>query len=324
MRSRRVFLQWTAAALAMQALPALAEQYPAHALRLIVPFPPGGPTDIVARPLAVKLAEALGQGVIVDNRGGAGGIVGAEVVAKAPADGYTVLMGTVGTQAINVTLYKHLAFDPANDFVPIAQVASAPVLLVANLKLPVNSVKELIALAKQKPFALNYGSAGSGSPGHLSGELFKSMAGVDLTHIPYKGSAPAVIDLLGGQIQLMFDPIQSPLQHVKSGALKALGVSSDKRSPLLPHVPTIAEAGVPGYETTAWWGVFAPARTPPAVVERLHAEIEKIVRSDFYHQQLASLGAEPVSGSVAAFAEFVKSETAKWGIVVKASGATID
>jgi tripartite-type tricarboxylate transporter receptor subunit TctC len=324
MRSRRGFLQWTAAALAVQALPALAQQYPAHALRLVVPFPPGGPTDIVARPLAVKLAEALGQGVTVDNRGGAGGNVGADVVAKAPADGYTLLMGTVGTQAINVTLYKHLAFDPAMDFVPIAEVASAPVLLVANPKLPINSVKELITLAKQKPGALNYGSAGSGSPGHLSGELFKSMAGVDFTHIPYKGSAPAVTDLLGGQIQLMFDPIQSPLQHVKSGALKALGVSSDKRSALLPDVPTIAEAGVPGYETTAWWGIFAPARTPPAIVERLHAEVDKIVRSDFYHQQLASLGAEPVSGSAAAFADFVKSETVKWGTVVKASGATLD
>ena len=324
MHSRRGFLQWTAAALAVQALPASAQQYPSHALRLIVPFPPGGPTDIVARPLAVKLAEALGQAVIVDNRGGAGGNVGAEVVAKAPADGYTVLMGTVGTQAINITLYKHLAFDPAKDFAPIAQVASAPVLLVANPKLPVNSVKDLIALAKQKPGALNYGSAGSGSPGHLSGELFKSMAGVELTHIPYKGSAPAIANLIGGEIQLMFDPIQSPLPHVKSGALKALGVSSAERSPLLPDTPTIAEAGVPGYETTAWWGIFAPAKTPPAIVDRLHAEIEKIVRSDFYHQQLAPLGAEPVSRSAAAFAEFVRSETAKWGIVVKASGATLD
>ena len=324
MHSRRGFLQWTAAALAVQALPASAQQYPSHALRLIVPFPPGGPTDIVARPLAVKLAEALGQAVIVDNRGGAGGNVGAEVVAKAPADGYTVLMGTVGTQAINITLYNHLAFDPAKDFVPIVQVASAPVLLVANPKLPVNSVKDLIALAKQKPGALNYGSAGSGSPGHLSGELFKSMAGVELTHIPYKGSAPAIANLIGGEIQLMFDPIQSPLPHVKSGALKALGVSSAERSPLLPDTPTIAEAGVPGYETTAWWGIFAPAQTPPAIVDRLHAEIEKIVRSDFYHQQLAPLGAEPVSRSAAAFAEFVRSETAKWGIVVKASGATLD
>src|SRR5450631_4530782 len=317
MHSRRGFLQWTAATLAVQALPASAQQYPSHALRLIVPFPPGGPTDIVARPLAVKLAEALGQAVIVDNRGGAGGNVGAEVVASASADGYTVLMGTVGTQAINVALYKHLAFDPAKDFVPVAQVASAPVLLVANPKLPVNSIKDLIALAKQKPGALNYGSAGSGSPGHLSGELFKSMTGVELTHIPYKGSAPAVANLIGGEIQLMFDPIQSPLPHVKSGTLKALGVSSTKRSPLLPDTLTIAEAGVPGYETTAWWGIFAPVKTPPAIVDRLHAEIDKIVRSDFYfvrsdfyYQQLAPLGAEPVSGSAAAFAEFVRSETA--------------
>ncbi len=324
MHKRRGFLQWSAAALAAQALPASAQRYPDHALRLVVPFPAGGPTDIVARPLAVKLGEALGQAVIVDNRGGAGGNVGAELVARASADGYTLLMGTVGTQAINVSLYKHLPFDPARDFVAIAQVASAPVLLVANPKLPANSVKELIALARKKPGALNYGSAGSGSPGHLSGELFKSMTKVDITHIPYKGSAPAVSDLISGQIQLMFDPIQSPLPHVRSGALKALGVSSASRSPLLPDVPTIAEAGVPGYETTAWWGIFAPAQLPPAIVDRLHAEIDRIVHSDFYHQQLVPLGAEPVSGSAAAFAAFVKGETAKWGQVVKMSGATID
>src|SRR5665213_684638 len=324
MQTRRGFLQWSAAAWAVTALPAQAQQYPTHPLRLVVPFPAGGPTDIVARPLAVELAAALGQGVIVDNRGGAGGNVGAELVAHAPTDGYTLLVGTVGTQAINVKLYKHLSLDPANDFVAIAELASAPVLLVANPKLPVNSVSELIAYARKNPGALNYGSAGSGSPGHLSGELFKSMTGVDITHVPYKGSAPAVSDLISGQIQLMFDPIQSPLPHVKSGMLKALGVSSARRSALLPDVPTIAEAGVPGYETTAWWGIFAPAHTPPAIVERLHAEIDKVVRSDFYHRQLAPLGAEPVSGSAAAFASFVKAETTKWGKVVKASGAIID
>src|SRR5665213_2416173 len=279
MQTRRGFLQWSAAAWAVTALPAQAQQYPTHPLRLVVPFPAGGPTDIVARPLAVELAAALGQGVIVDNRGGAGGNVGAELVAHAPTDGYTLL---------------------------------------------VNSVSELIAYARKNTGALNYGSAGSGSPGHLSGELFKSMTGVDITHVPYKGSAPAVSDLISGQIQLMFDPIQSPLPHVKSGMLKALGVSSARRSALLPDVPTIAEAGVPGYETTAWWGIFAPAHTPPAIVERLHAEIDKVVRSDFYHRQLAPLGAEPVSGSAAAFASFVKAETTKWGKVVKASGAIID
>jgi tripartite-type tricarboxylate transporter receptor subunit TctC len=324
MQTRRRFLQTTIAITALRGLPALAQQFPGHALRLVVPFPPGGPTDIVARPLAVRLSEALGQSVIIDNRGGAGGNVGADSVAKSAPDGYTLLMGTVGTQAINVSLYKRLAFDPAKDFVPVAEVASAPVLLVANPRLPANSVKELIALARQQPGAINYGTAGSGSPGHLSGELFKAMAGINLTHVPYRGSAPAVTDLLGGQIQLMFDPIQSPLPHVKSGALKALGVSSAKRSPLLPDVPTIAEAGVPEYETTAWWGVFAPAQTPPAVVERLHAEITRIVRSDFYVQQLAPLGAEPVSGTSQAFDQFVKQETSKWAKVVRDSGATVD
>ncbi len=324
MHSRRSFMQLTAAMLAVRSLPASAQQYPARGLRIVVPFPPGGPTDIVARPLAVRLSDALGQGVVIDNRGGAGGNVGADVVAKSPADGYTLLMGTVGTQAINGSLYKKMSFDAAKDFVPISQVASAPVLLVANPKIPVNSVRELIAMAKQNPGALNYGTAGSGSPGHLSGELFKSMAGVNLTHVPYRGSAPAITDLLGGQIQLMFDPIQSPLQHVKAGTLKALGVSSSKRSPLLPDVPTIAEAGVPDYETTAWWGIFAPAQTPPAIVERLHDEISKIVRSDFYHQQLASLGAEPVTASQQAFDQFVKQETTKWAKVVRESGATVD
>jgi tripartite-type tricarboxylate transporter receptor subunit TctC len=324
MHSRRSFLQLTAAMLAARSLPASSQQYPARALRIIVPFPPGGPTDIVARPLAIRLSDALGQSVVIDNRGGAGGNVGADVVAKSPADGYTLLMGTVGTQAINGSLYKKMPFDPVKDFVPISQVASAPVLLVANPKVPVNSVRELIAMAKQNPGALNYGTAGSGSPGHLSGELFKTMAGVNLTHVPYRGSAPAITDLLGGQIQLMFDPIQSPLQHVKAGTLKALGVSSSKRSPLLPDVPTIAESGVPDYETTAWWGIFAPAQTPPAIVERLHDEISKIVRSDFYHQQLASLGAEQVTASAQAFDQFVKQETAKWAKVVRESGATVD
>lgn len=324
MHSRRSFLQLTAAMLAARSLSASAQQFPARGLRIIVPFPPGGPTDIVARPLAVRLTDALGQSVVIDNRGGAGGNVGADVVAKSPADGYTLLMGTVGTQAINGSLYKKMPFDPVKDFVAISQVASAPVLLVANPKVPVNNVRELIAMAKQNPGALNYGTAGSGSPGHLSGELFKSMAGVNLTHVPYRGSAPAVTDLLGGQIQLMFDPIQSPLQHVKAGTLKALGVSSSKRSPLLPDVPTIAESGVPDYETTAWWGIFAPAQTPPAIVERLHDEISKIVRSDFYHQQLASLGAEPVTASAQAFDQFVKQETAKWAKVVRESGATVD
>jgi tripartite-type tricarboxylate transporter receptor subunit TctC len=303
---------------------ARAQQFPGHPIRLIVPFPPGGPTDIVARPIALKLGDALGQGVIIDNRGGAGGNVGSELVARAPADGYTLLMGTVGTHAINASLYKHLAFDPGKDFIAVAQVASAPVLLVSNPKLLVTTVAELIALAKQKPGSLNYGTAGSGSPGHLSGELFKSMTGVDITHVPYKGSAPAITDLIGGQIQLMFDPIQSPLPHVKSGALTALGVSSEKRSALLPNVPTIAEAGVPGYTTTAWWGVFAPANTPPAVVQRLNTEIEKIVRSDFYYQQLTPLGAEPVTGSPQVFANFVKEESVKWAKVVRSAGATVD
>lgn len=298
--------------------------FPTRPLRMVVPFPPGGPTDIVARPLAQKLSENLGQQVIVDNRGGAGGTIGADAVAKAAPDGYTMLMGTVGTQAINISLYQKLPYDPVKDLAPVTLVAAAPVALVAHPSVPANSVADLIKLAKAKPGVLSFGSAGSGSPGHLSGEIFKSMAGVQITHVPYKGSAPAVADLIGGQIQLMFDPVQSVLTHVKAGKVKALGMSSARRSSVLPDVPTIDESGVKGYETTAWWGVAVPAKTPDAIVKRLHAEIAKALQAPEVRARMQEIGIEPVGTGPAEFATFQKAEIAKWGKAVKDSGAHVD
>ena len=298
--------------------------YPDQPVRLVVPFPPGGPTDIVARPLAQKLSENLRQQFIVDNRGGAGGNIGAAAVAKSVADGYTLLMGTVGTHAINASLYKELTFDPVKHFAPVSLVAQAPVVLVVHPSMPAKTLKEFVALAKSKPGQITFGSAGSGSPGHLTGELFKDMAGVDLVHAPYKGSAPAITDLLGGAIQALFDPIQATLSHVKAGKLRMLGVSSPKRSSAFPNVPTIAEAGVSGFETTAWWAVFTPAKTPKEVITKLNTEIMKIMRSPDMKERLHKLEIEPIGSTSDQLAAFVKTEMAKWARAVKFSGATVE
>jgi tripartite-type tricarboxylate transporter receptor subunit TctC len=298
--------------------------YPDRPVRLIVPFPPGGPTDIVARPLAQNLSENLGQQVMVDNRGGAGGNIGAAAVMKSAADGYTLLMGTVGTHAINASLYKKLTFDPVKDFAPVSLVAQAAVVLVVHPSVPAKALREFIALAKSKPGQITFGSAGSGSPGHLTGELFKDMAGVDLVHVPYQGSAPAISDLLGGQIHAMFDPIQATLSHVKAGKLRLLGVSSSKRSSAFLDVPTIAEAGVPGFETTAWWAVFAPAGTPKEIITRLNTEIVKIMRSPDMKERLRQLDIEPIGSTPDQLVAFMKIETAKWSRAVKFSGAIVE
>lgn len=298
------------------------DPYPTRPVRMVVPFPAGGPTDIVARPLAQKLSEALGQQVIVDNRGGAGGTIGADVAAKAPADGYTLLMGTVGTQAINSSLYKKLPYDPARDFAAVSLVAAAPVALVAHPSVQAKSVKELIALAKTQRLA--FGSAGSGSPGHLAGVMFAEAAGIELMHVGYKGSAPALNDLIAGQIPLMFDPVQSPLANIKAGKLKPLGVSGAKRAAVLSDVPTIAEAGVPGYEMTAWWAVYAPRGTPKEIVARLNTEIAKAMKSTDMRDKLQQIGIDPIGSSVAELETFGVSETAKWKKAVTLSGATVD
>jgi tripartite-type tricarboxylate transporter receptor subunit TctC len=278
----------------------------------------------VARPLAQNLSKNLGRQVIVDNRGGAGGNIGADAVVKSAADGYTLLMGTVGTHAINASLYKKLTFDPVKDFAPVSLVAQAAVVLVVHPSVPAKTLNEFIALAKFKPAQITFGSAGSGSPGHLTGELFKDMAGVDLVHVPYQGSAPAISDLLGGQIHAMFDPIQATLSHVKAGKLRILGVSSSKRSSALPDVPTIAEAGVPGFETTAWWAVFAPAGTPKEIITKLNTEIVKIMRSADMKERLRQLDIEPIGSTPDQLAAFMKTETAKWSRAVKFSGAIVE
>jgi len=303
---------------------ALAAGYPDKPIRLVVPFPPGGPTDMVARPLAEFLGKRLGQQIIVDNRGGAGGAIGAEVVAKAPADGYTLLMATVGTQAINATLYKKLGYDPVKDFTPISLVAAAPVALVVNPSVPVNSVADLIALAKAKPGTLNFGSAGNGTPGHLTGEMFRAATGTDLKHVPYKGSAPAISDLLGGQIQLMFDPLQSVLPQVRADRLKLLAVSSRVRSPAVPDVPTFAESGLKDFEATAWWGVFAPAQLPPAIATQLNEAINAVVRTEGFRALLVPQGVTVIGDTPAEFAEFQRHELVKWGKAVRESGASVD
>jgi tripartite-type tricarboxylate transporter receptor subunit TctC len=293
-------------------------------IRIIVPFPAGGPTDIVARPFAQMLGDALASIVVVDNRGGAGGSLGAEAVAKSTPDGHTLLVATVGTHAINPALYKKLPYDAVRDFTPIALIAQAPVTIVVHPSQPVSDVADLVGLAKRMPGKLNYGSAGAGTPGHLTGEMFKKVAGIDIQHVPYKGSAPAVTDLIAGQIQLMFDPIQTVLSYVQAGKLRAIAVSSKLRSSVLPDVPTIAESGYGGFESTAWWAVFAPANLPPALAATLAGEIERIVRSDSFRNTLEPLGVLPTALSGSAFAAFHHSELDKWGKAVRDSGATID
>ena len=293
-------------------------------IRLVVPFPAGGPTDIVARPLAQLLGEALGASTIIDNRGGAGGAVGADAVAKAAPDGLTLLMATVGTHAINPSLYKKLAYDPVRDFSPVGLIAAAPVAIVVHPSLTADSVVSLVALAKRTPGKLSYGTAGNGTPGHLTGVMFRAAAGIDIQHVPYKGSAPAVIDLLGGQIQMMFDPLQSVLPHIQSGKLRALAVSGATRSGVLPNLPTVAESGYPGFESTAWWALYAPANLPAPVLALLAGEIEKIAQSSAMRDRLGPLGVATRAITGAAFANFQRTEAIKWGKAVRESGATVD
>ena len=305
------------------ASPAIAQDYPAKPIRLIVPYSPGGPVDIVGRLTAQKMTDELKQQVIVDNRAGGGGNIAVETVARSTADGYTLLFGSNGTNAINPGLYAKLAFNVEKDLVPIDMVASSPLILVTHPAVPANSVRELVALAKIKPGTINYASAGSGSTAHLAGELFKSMAGINLVHVPYKGAGPAVTDLVGGQVQIMLTAISSTLPHVKSGRLKALAVSSEKRVALLPELPAVNEE-IPGYEVNTWYGVFAPVQLPRRHVDRLNQALVKIVSTTDTRQRLAALGAEPVAMSPEQFAVTVHKEIAKWAKVITASGARPD
>ena len=309
---------------AMLAIVAQAETYPSKPIRVVVPYPPGGTPDILIRELGPKLTAALGQQIIVENRPGAGGNIGAEVVAKAAPDGYTLVMGSAATHSINQSLYKKLAYDPLKDFVAVALIATMPNVLVVNNDFPVKNVKELIALAKAKPGTITFGSGGNGTTHHLSGALFEKMTGVDMTHVPYKGAGQALPDLIGGQINIMFDNITSSMAYIKSGKLRVLAVTTPKRSAALPDVPTMQEAGVPGYEMSGWFGLLAPAKTPPEIVARLNKAINKILQSIEMKELLAKQGAEIVISTPAEFTAFVKERTDKMTKVVKDSGAQID
>jgi tripartite-type tricarboxylate transporter receptor subunit TctC len=295
-----------------------AQDYPTKPVRLIIPFPPGGSNDVVGRMIATQLSERLGKQVVVDNRGGAGGVIGTEITANAPKDGYTLQIISLA-HAVNPWLYK-LPYDPIKSFTPISILASGPNVLAINPSLPVNSVSELVALAKQKPGELQYASAGVGSFQHLGGELFKLEAGVDMLHVPFKGGGPAMIDVIGGHTKLLFSSLVQTTPHIRSGKLKPLGTGGSKRNAVLPDVPTIAEAGVPGYEAVNWWGVVAPAGTPAPVVARLHAAIGEVQASADVQKQFSSEGAEIVQMSSAEFAAFIEKEMKKWERVVKQGG----
>jgi len=311
---------WMLAVLALSAAAAHAEAYPARPIRMIVAYPPGGGTDIVGRMVAQKLGEALGQSVVVENRGGASGNIGTEFAARAAPDGYTILMGNVAPNAINVSLFRQLPFDPVADFVPVSLVASTPNILVVYPSTPARTVREVTALAKAKPGTLNFASAGVGSSSHLAGELFRILAGADIVHVPYKGAGPAMVDVLSGQVQLYFATMPAAMPHVKSGKLAPVAVTSAKRSHALPELPTIAESGVPGYEASTWYGLLAPAHTPGAVITRLHEGVVKILANPALHEKLAEQGFEPVGSSPEEFGAHINSEITKWSKVIHDAG----
>jgi tripartite-type tricarboxylate transporter receptor subunit TctC len=298
-----------------------AQDFPTHPVRLVVPFAPGGGNDVFARLLAQGLSTAWKQQVIVDNRPGAGGNIGSEQVARAPADGYTLLLGHTGTLAINPSLYQKMGYDPQKDLAPIATIASAPLVLVVHPSVNAQSVKELIALAKAQAGQLNFASSGSGTGSHLAGELFNTMAGVKVTHVPYKGTGPAVTDLLGGQVQMMFSVIPTALPYVTAKRLKALGVTGARPLASLPGVPTVSASGLPGFESTLSYGVLAPRGTPEPVIREINAQTAKLLTTAAFKEKLATEGAEPLGGSSAEFAALILNETEKWRKVVQASGA---
>jgi tripartite-type tricarboxylate transporter receptor subunit TctC len=303
--------------------PAAAQAFPSKPIKIVVPYTPGGPTDLPARLVGQKLSEVLGQPVIIENKPGAGGNIGADAVAKAPADGYTLLLVTTG-HTINPALYPKLGYDLKKDLLPVSQLTSSPMVVAVSPGLGVNSIKELVALAKAKPGALNFASAGNGSSTHLAPELFSMMAGIKMNHIPYKGSAPALSDVMAGNAQVAFDFMTSAMPFVRDGKLKGLATTGATRSPAAPDLPTVAEAGVPGFEVIGWNGVMAPAGTPPEVIAKLNAAIKQALAMPEVSERIAGLGASVLWKTPAEFGAYVNAEIAKWGKVVKSSGAKID
>lgn len=314
---------WIAAAIAIFGVigPAAAQNYPNRPVRFVVPFAPGGSTDTLARSLALKMGESMGQQVVVDNRSGGNGNIGTDIVAQAPPDGHTIVLGYIANLAIGPHLYAKLPFDPIKSFAPITLLAESPNILVAHPSLPVKTLKELIAYAKSNPAKLNFGSASVASVGHLTGVMLNQMAGIDLQHVPYKGSGQAVVDVVGGQIQLMFSGMSSVMPHIKANRLRPIAVTGEKRSPAAPDVPTIAESGFPGFSATAWYGVLAPANTPRPIVTRLNTEILKALAFPDVKQRLESVGFELIGSTPERLAEYLRTELRKWEKVVKASGA---
>jgi len=306
------------------AVPVSAQNYPEHVVRIVNPFPPGGSVDVLARILAQKLSENLGQQFIIETRTGGGGNVGAEMVAKSNPDGYTLLFTAPGPLVVNQTLYAKLPFDPARDFAPIALVAMAPIVLMVNPDIPAKNVQELIAYAKSHPGQINFGSAGNGSTPHLNGELFKTMANIDIVHVPYRGTGPAMNDLIGGHIQMFFDLLPASLPQIESRKVRALANAGATRPPLLANLPTVAEQGLPGFDSTSWVGIVAPIRTPPAVTAKLIAEVEKATKSPDIVARIQELGSVPGTAFGKDFGKFMEAETAKWAAVIKASGARAD
>ena len=299
-------------------------QFPDRPVKVVAPSTPGDAPDIIARALADKLGAALGQPVVVENRPGAGGVVGSEFVAKAPADGYTLIMGNAGSHGINAALYPKLPYDPVRDFAPVALVATSPNVMVVNPSVPATTIAEFIAYAKANPGKLNYASGGNGSSAHLSAELFKQMAGIEMMHIPYKGASPAIADVIAGNAQVFIGNLPPVLPQIKAGKLRALGVTTLARSAELPDVPTISEAGLPGYETVAWFGVFAPAATPRAVVMRLNGEINRIVATPEFRETLSRLGTVPAPGTPESYSTRIAADVAKWKRVVADGNIKVD
>ena len=305
------------------ALPALAE-FPEHAIKIIVPYPPGGTSDLLARAVAPRLGERLKQSVVIENRAGAGGVIGSQAVAKSPADGYTLLLGTIATHGILPVMQKPAPYDAVKDFAPVTLLASTPNVLVANPSAPVRNVAELLALARAKPGSVNFGSTSLGGSPHMSGELLKTMAQIDIVHVPYKGGGPMLIDLMGGQIPVGFDNLPSSINQIRAGKIRALAVTTAKRWPGAPEIPTMAEAGVPGYESTAWFGLLAPASTPKPIVELLQRHVAAILRQPEVEKMLLEQGAEAVGNTPDEFARLIAAELQKWTRVVAATGVKLE